>query len=198
MDPSARKLIVVALCLTACGCGGSQGRAWRGPRYRASMKIPGGVESNPAYVPPVEPPATAPPPAPPRNMAPPVLPGDLEPMPTPAVKLQEELPPPPAEDEESVQFLIPVPASPMPNALSPVPAKPVLEQSSAERPSNRGSSEVIGEGKIAVRIQGHSTFPDPRVTEPVRLMPIESLDGMTAGQGTMQVQYEPILAPTPF
>lgn len=197
MKPFAQRLVCAALCLSAVGCGTSQGRIWRGYRSRmTTLMAPetGSSSSNSMYAPPVEPPYEPARMAEPNSVAPPVRSGDFEPMPTPALRFENELPPPPAEDEESVQFTIPVPPSPMPNALNPIESKPILEQSSATG-AGRGPAEVLGEGKIALRIEGHSTFT-PR-TNPARLMPIEPLDAAKPFQGTMQVQYVPHLAPVP-
>ncbi|HVJ68375.1 MAG TPA: hypothetical protein VM510_10345, partial [Caulifigura sp.] len=182
--------VCAVLCTAVCGCGGSQGRVWRGPRIRSTGES--------IYAPPVEPPPEImAEPMYQQDVAPPIRPGDLEPVPTPAIKLEQELPPPPPEEQEAVQFLIPVQPSPMPNALSPAESKPVLEQSSAVRPLRRDSSgEVLGDGKIAMRMKGHSTFPRQTNTNaPARLMHIEADED--ASPGLMQVQYVPMLAPVP-
>jgi hypothetical protein len=83
----------------------------------------------------------------------------------------------------------------MPNALFPTESHPILEQSSAERPATREATEVLGEGKIALRMPGTSTLAGtaPR-RQPARLMPIEVDDA--PGQ-TMQVQYAPKLLSVP-
>ncbi len=196
MKPFIRGSVCTILCLAACGCGGARTRTWNGPRVRSTGES--------IYAPPVEPmlPAApqyhAPPPSQRSyDVAPPVRPGDLEPMPTPALRLEQELPPPPVEAEESVQFLMPGPASPMPNALYPDQSRPLLEQSSAERPAGLRSTQVLGEGKIALRMQGHSTHPDNQAgRRPAMLMPIELEEG-NQQPGMMQVQYVPLLAPVP-
>jgi hypothetical protein len=203
MKPFVQGLVCAALCAAVCGCGGSQTRIWRSPRQKALFGSPGmgttGGES--IYAPPVAPPyepAPASEPAP-RDIAPPVRPGDLEPMPTPAVPLQTELPPPPEEEEESVQFTIPVPASPMPNVLNPVESKPLLEQSSGERPANGGPVEVLAEGKIALRMQGHSTFNAARSSRfPAQRTVVKPPIADLPQDGAMQVQYVPLLAPVPL
>ena len=84
----------------------------------------------------------------------------------------------------------------MPNSLYPEESKPILEQSSAERPRNRQPKEVLGEGKIALNMHGHSTFAANQSGRTgVRLLRIEpdqdQLPTMT------QVQYLPLLAPVP-
>lgn len=190
MKPFVQGFACTVLCLAVCGCGGSQSRVWRGPRIRSTGES--------IYAPPVDPYYAAPPlieRAPLEQIAPPVRPGDLEPLPTPAIRLQEELlPPPPAEDEESVQFILPVPPSSMPNALDPVDSRPILEQSSAERPMRRDRSEDLGEGKIALRMQGHSTYA---ASQPARLLCIEPEEKTDLPTGLMQVQYVPLLAPVP-
>ncbi len=189
MKPFVQGFACTVLCLAVCGCGGSQSRVWRGPRVRSTGQS--------IYASPVEPYHAAPPliePAPLEQIAPPVRPGDLEPLPRAAIRLEEELPPPPAEDEESVQFILPVPPSSMPNALDPVDSRSILEQSSAERPMRRDRSEILGEGKIALRMQGHSTYV---ANQPARLLRIEPEEKTALPTRLMQVQYVPLLAPVP-
>ncbi|QDT53206.1 hypothetical protein Pan44_12220 [Caulifigura coniformis] len=196
MKSSLQGCLAIALCVASCGCGGAQARAWRGPRLRAGY--PGANSS--IYTPPVEPPREPAPvfEQPQDQIAPPVRPGDLEPAPTPAIRLEAELPAPPSESEESVQFMLPVPPSRMPNALDPVDSRPLLEQSSAERPIRRDSGEMLGEGKIASAMRGHSTYTASHAgRSAVRLMRIESDTFEQAPMGMMQVEYVPLLAPVP-
>jgi hypothetical protein len=197
MKPSARLCVGLALCLAAVGCGGAESRVWRGPRLRS-----GGYAADPVYAPPVEPspaprmlePVREPMP----ELAPPVRLEDLQPPPAPTIRLEQELPAPPSEDEESVQFIYPAPPSSMPNALYPDDSpKPILEQSSAERPTSRDPREVLGEGKIALNMRGHSTFMANRTNGAnVRLMRIEPEHDQASSTLT-QVQYQPLLAPVP-
>jgi len=159
-----------------------------------------GTNSGSIYAPPVEPPREPSPfyEQPQNEIAPPVRPGDLEPLPTPAIRLETELPGPPSESEESVQFILPVPPSRMPNALDPVDSRPLLEQSSAERPMNREAGELLGEGKIASAMRGHSTYPTTQTSKAtVRLLRIEPESVDQLPQGMMQVEYVPLLAPAP-
>jgi hypothetical protein len=192
--------VVLALCVAAVGCGGTQSRTWRIPRPRAFTAVPGWSDGTGAYSAPVEPAYTPPAtsePMPQPEMAPPAPMAPRNSVPTPAIPLtpmEEPLPPPPDESEESVQFRMPAPPSRMPNALIPVEARPTLEQSSAERPTGRPSAEVLGEGKIALRIQGHSTCPSTLRGAAPRLTGIETED---ASPALMQAQYVPQLLPTP-
>jgi len=191
MKPLVRLSLVALLCFAFSGCGVSKTRIWRGPRVRSSMSGASGS----IYSPPVEPESNyAPMPEPqPREVAPP-RPADFPATPTPALELEEELPPPPAENEESVQFILPVPPSRMPNALDPPTSKPMLEQSSAVRPLRREEGETIGEGKIASIMPGHSTFATSESNRPARLLRIEADEPSTE---LMQVQYVPLLVPAP-
>ncbi|OAI57106.1 hypothetical protein AYO47_08350 [Planctomyces sp. SCGC AG-212-M04] len=162
----------------------------------------GGYATDQVYAPPIEPPFEQPPFQEPLSQpgpdfappAPPARPGDLNPAPSAALRLREEVPAPPSEDEESVQFLFPAP-TPMPNALYPNESKPILEQSSAERPSNRQPKEVLPEGKIALNMRGHSTFTTSEWKHTsLRLQPIETEQEPAK---LMQVQFLPRLAPVP-
>jgi hypothetical protein len=197
MKSLVRGCVVFTLSVAVVGCGGAESRVWRGPRLRS-----GGYATDPMYAPPVDPgyqptyPAPQPMLEPMPEMAPPVRPDDLRPAPPQALRLQEELPPPPSEEEESVQFIVPVPPTSMPNALYPEDSKPILEQSSAERSSDREPKEVLGEGKIARNMRGHSTFiANQTGRSGVRLVRIEP--EQDAAPGLMQVQYLPLLAPVP-
>jgi len=196
MKPLARHSIALALCCAAAGCGASESRVWRGPRLRS-----GGYVTDPAYAPPVEPPPAPrmlePMSEPMPELAPPVRPQDLQPPPAPTIRFDQELPAPPDESEESVQYTVPAPPSSMPNALYPEESRPLLEQSSAERPANHRAAPVLGEGKIAHNMRGHSTYIACEARQShVRLLPIEP-DHATSEPNMMQVQYLPVLAPVP-
>ena len=203
MKPFVQGLVCAALCAAVCGCGGSQTRIWRSPRQRAVFGSfgTGTTAGDSNYAPPVEPPYESAPASEPallQDVAPPVRPADLEPMPTPAAPMPAELPPPPAEEEESVQFRFPSPASPMPNVLDPVKSKPLLEQSSLESPANGDPIELLADGKIALRMQGHSTFNAVRSSRfPTQRTEVKPQEVELAQDGAMQVQYVPLLAPVP-